>query len=73
MVDYFGAKVKNIAIAAGLGSIREFVKSAQCRQRFATAATFLRSCVVQALSRGDGPVTCYTLRRHTASLMEIRS
>ena len=27
----------------------------QCRQRLATAATFLRSCVAQALSRGDGP------------------
>ena len=26
----------------------------QCRQRLATAAMFLRSCVVQALSRGDG-------------------
>ena len=27
------------------GSISEPVKSAQCRQRFATAASFLRSCV----------------------------
>ena len=31
------------------------IKSAQCRQRLATAATFLRNCVSQALSRGDGP------------------
>ena len=31
------------------------VKSAQCRQRLATVATLLRSCVAQALSRGDGP------------------
>ena len=31
------------------------VKLAQCRQRLATVATFLRSCVTQALSRGDGP------------------
>ena len=31
------------------------VKSAQCRQRLATAATFLRSCVDQALSCGHGP------------------
>ena len=31
------------------------VKSTQCRQRLATVATFLRSCVAQALSRGDGP------------------
>ena len=27
----------------------------QCRQRFATAATFLRSCGAQVLSRGDEP------------------
>ena len=37
------------------GSIPGPVKSAQCRQRLAIAATFLRSCVAQALSRGDGP------------------
>ena len=36
------------------GSIRRPVESAQCRQRLATAATVLRSCVAQALSRGDG-------------------
>ena len=29
--------------------------TAQYRQRLATAATFFRSCVAQALSRGDGP------------------
>ena len=27
----------------------------QCRQRLATVATFLRSCVAQALRREDGP------------------
>ena len=27
----------------------------QCRQRLATAATFLLSCEAQALSHGDGP------------------
>ena len=37
------------------GSITGPVKSTQCRQRLATVATFLRSCVAQALSRGDGP------------------
>ena len=31
------------------------VKLTQCRQRLAAVATFLRSCVAQALSRGDGP------------------
>ena len=30
-------------------------KSTQCRQRLATVATFLRSCVAEAPSRGDGP------------------
>ena len=30
------------------------IKSALCRQRLATVATFVRSCVAQALSRGDG-------------------
>ena len=37
------------------GSIPGPVKSTQCRQRLATVETFLRSCVAQALSRGDGP------------------
>ena len=35
------------------GSTPRPVKSAQCRQRLATAAMFPRSCVAQALSRGD--------------------
>ena len=46
--------------AGGVGSIPEPVKSAQCRQRHATAATFLRNCVAPTLSRGDGPH--YSLR-----------
>ena len=37
------------------GSISGPVTSAQCRQRLATAATFLLSCVALALNRGDGP------------------
>ena len=37
------------------GSIPGPVKLAQCRQRLATAAMFLRSCGAQALRRGDGP------------------
>ena len=36
-------------------SIPRPVKSTQCRQRLATATTFLRSCVAQALSHGNGP------------------
>ena len=47
--------VEHIAISAGgVGSIPEPVKSTQCRGRLATAAMFLRSCVAQALNRGDG-------------------
>ena len=46
----------NIAIGAGgLGFNSGQVKAAQCHQRLATAATFLRSCVAQALRREDGP------------------
>ena len=37
------------------GSIAGSAKSSQCRQRLAIVATFVRSCVAQALSRGDGP------------------
>ena len=51
------------------GSIPEPVQLTQRRQRLATAATFLRSCVAQALSRGDGPR--HSLRRNTASIMKI--
>ena len=50
-----GVVVKNITIdAGGLGfdSGRSF--RTQCRQRLATATMFLRSCVSQELSRGDG-------------------
>ena len=53
------------------GSIPGPVKSSQCRQRLATVATFLRSCTAQALSRGDGSTTRYTLRRNTVSMMKI--
>ena len=44
-----------LSVQEVLGSIPEPVKSAQCRQQLATVAAFLRSCVAQALSRGDGP------------------
>ena len=37
------------------GSIPGSIKSAQCRQRLAIDATFLRSCVAQALSRRNEP------------------
>ena len=37
------------------GSMSGPLKSAQCRRRLSTVATFFRSCVAQALSRGDVP------------------
>ena len=46
---------RTLSVREVLGSIPGPVKSAQCRQRLATVAAFLRSCVAQALSRGDGP------------------
>ena len=42
------------------------VKSAQCRQRLATVATFPRSYVTQTLSRRDA--TRYTPRRNNKSI-----
>ena len=45
------------------GSIPWPVKSAQCRQRHATVAKFLRSCVAPALSRVDG--SRYSLQAST--------
>ena len=46
---------RTLSVREDWGSIPVPVKSAQCRQQLATAATFVRSCVAQALSRGDGP------------------
>ena len=46
---------RTLSVREVWGSIPGPVKSAQCRQRLATVAMFLRSCVAQALSRGDGP------------------
>ena len=46
---------RTLSVREVWGSIPGPVKSAQCRQRLATVATFLRSRVAQALSRGDGP------------------
>ena len=53
------------------GSIPGLVKSNTMFQRPATAAAFLRTCLVQALSHGDGPRIRYTFRRNTASIMKI--
>ena len=56
-----------IAISAGsVGSI-----TGQGCQQLATAATFLRSCVAQAINRGDEPPIRYTLRRNIASTTKI--
>ena len=48
------------------------VNRTQSRQRLATAAMFVRSCVDQALSRGDGPRHSSTLQRNTSSIMKVR-
>ena len=62
--------VQDIAIGAELfGSIAGPVKSDTVSQWLATAATFHRSCVAQALNRGDGPATCYTFRYCTAKII----
>ena len=58
---------RNATVAEILSSLPGPVKSAQCGQRLATAAMFLQSCVIQALSRGDGPATLYALRRNASS------
>ena len=47
------------------------VKSAQCGQRLATVATFLRNCVAQALAAETSPATRCTLRCNTASIVNI--
>ena len=46
---------RTLSVREAWGSIPGSVKSAQCRQPLATDATFLRSRVAKALSRGDGP------------------
>ena len=46
---------RTLSVREVWGSIPGLVKSTQCRRRLATVATFLRSCVAQALSRGNGP------------------
>ena len=46
---------RTLSVREVWGLIPGPVKSTQCRQRLATVATFLRSCVAQALSRGNGP------------------
>ena len=52
-----------------LGSIPSPSNRSQCHQRLATAATFLWSCVAQALSCGDGPTTRYSLECDTSSMI----
>ena len=61
---------KHVAIGTGgLGFDSRNGQIRQCRQRLAAAATFLRSCVAQTQSHGDGPR--HSLRRNTASTMTI--
>ena len=46
---------RTLSVREVWASIPGPVKSSQCHQRLVTVATFVRSYVAQALSRGDGP------------------
>ena len=65
--------VKGVTIVAGgFGLYFRAGQITQSRQRrLTTAAIFLQSCIVQALSHGGGPATRYTLRRYTTGIMKI--
>ena len=45
---------RTLSVRKVWASISGSVIPSQCRQRLAIVATFVRSCVAQALSRGDG-------------------
>ena len=56
VTDPVGLVVEDIASSTGVwGSIPRPDRNGHCRQRLATAAKFLRSCVAEALSFGDVP------------------
>ena len=59
---HLSALVKDTAIGTGCHGFHPQTdqNGAQFRLRLSTATMFLRSCVAQALSRGDGP--CLSLR-----------
>ena len=46
---------RTLSVQKVWGSVPGLVKSAQGCQQLATVVTFLRSCVAQVPSRGDGP------------------
>ena len=52
---------RTLSVREVWGSIPGPAKSTQCRQRLATVATFLRSCVAQALSRGDALLKIFVI------------
>ena len=55
MTSSFGVVVKNMTTpVGGHGFDSRSGQIGHCRQRLATAATFLRRCVAQALRSGDG-------------------
>ena len=63
--------VRDITIGAGGDGFDPRARQIRhSRQRLATAAAFLRSCVAhQALSRGDRP--CHSLHANTESIIKI--
>ena len=74
VVEKFGAELRRAAAQFHHWSEVDFRVSqiGHCRQRLAIAATFFRCCVTyRALKRKMNPAICYTISRHTASLMMI--
>ena len=55
----------------GLGFDSRQVEAGTVSPTTRTAATFFRSCVAQALCRGYGPASRYTLQRNSASTMKL--
>ena len=66
------AVVRDIAFGTGgpvffLG----WLNRAQCRQWLATAATFSGAVLPRRLAVEMSPVTCYAVKRNTASIIKI--
>ena len=59
------------AIGIGGGGMEFDSSGTKCRQRVATAVTFLQSCVGQALSRGDEPRHSLVALAYITVIMKI--
>ena len=65
---FFGVVKTSLSAWQVLGSIPEHIKSGTVANGSPLPRCFR---VAMTLSRGDGLVTCYKLRRNTASIMKI--